>query len=157
MEKEVNRVEVQRIFRGPGVPAASRIRSWAHAVLDARVSGTETVIRVVDVEESAELNRRYRNKIGPTNVLSFHYASVAGEALEHLGDIVICAPVVAREAEMQSKDPNAHWAHMVVHGLLHLLGYDHVDDPDAIEMETLETHILAGLGYPNPYLELADP
>ncbi|MGH8474193.1 MAG: rRNA maturation RNase YbeY [Methylococcales bacterium] len=153
----MNRVEIQRAFQGPGIPASKRIRNWANAVLDPRVHGTESVIRVVDSQESAALNQRFRNKIGPTNVLSFGYGSDTDQPIKLLGDIVICAPVVADEAARQAKDSDAHWAHMVVHGLLHLLGYDHVDDRDAVEMETLETQILSGLGYPDPYRELADP
>ncbi len=152
----MNCVEIQRVFRGLGVPDSDRIQTWAAAVLEKRVHGTESVIRVVDSEESAALNQQYRNKTGPTNVLSFSYGPYADQPVKLLGDVVICAPIVAAEAAQQAKDPDAHWAHMVVHGLLHLLGYDHVQDRDALQMEALELEILSGLGYPDPYREVAD-
>ena len=106
---------------------------------------------MVDTEEMATLNRAYRGKEGPTNVLSFPYDLPPEAGLALLGDIVICAPVVAREAREQGKTLDAHWAHMTVHGALHLLGYDHIDEHEAAAMEALETDILARLDYPCPY------
>ncbi|MGR9106533.1 MAG: rRNA maturation RNase YbeY [Gammaproteobacteria bacterium] len=149
----MNRVDIQRAFEGPGIPDSGRVRRWAAAVLDTRIQDSEAVIRMVDAEESAALNLKYRNKNGPTNVLSFSYEPIAGPPVQLLGDVVICAPVVFAEAADQAKDPEAHWAHMVVHGLLHLLGYDHIEDSDAMEMERVELEILAGLGFPDPYRE----
>ena len=113
----------------------------------------EIVIRVVDEEESAALNGQYRGKAGPTNVLSFPFQAPPGMKTEILGDLLICAPVVVREAEEQGKSLPAHWAHMVVHGVLHLQGYDHIDEQEAVIMETAEIAIMNGLGFPNPYAE----
>jgi len=111
----------------------------------------ECTIRIVDKDESAELNRQYRGKTGPTNVLSFPFESPAEIELNLLGDLVICAPLVIEQAETQNKSPQMHWTHLIVHGCLHLLGYDHINDIDAMEMEKLECQILAEMGYPDPY------
>jgi len=108
-------------------------------------------VRLVDAPEMASLNKTYRGKDGPTNVLSFPADLPPDLDLPLLGDIVICAPVVAAEAREQHKSPDAHWAHMAVHGTLHLLGYDHLDENEAITMEALESAILADLHYPCPY------
>jgi len=108
-------------------------------------------IRIVDEEEMQDLNRQFRHKDKPTNVLSFPCELAPEVELNLLGDLVICAPVVAMEAEQQGKSVEAHWAHMVIHGCLHLLGFDHIHENDAIEMEALETAILAHLGFPPPY------
>lgn len=116
----------------------------------------ELSIRVVDEAESQQLNETYRQKSGPTNILSFPCEVPPGVPNHLLGDLVICAPVVVREAREQGKPEEAHWAHLVVHGVLHLRGYDHIAAEDQDEMETLEIEILAGLGYPNPYLIEAD-
>ena len=147
----MNKVEVQRVHEEPGIPASDLILNWAGAVLDRFVQNSESVIRMVGAEESAALNRAYRKKEGPTNVLSFTYGENGGSPVNLLGDLVICAPVVATEALEQSKSLEAHWAHMVVHGLLHLLGYDHEETSDALEMESMELEFLTGFGYPNPY------
>ncbi|MCI0667194.1 MAG: rRNA maturation RNase YbeY [Methylococcaceae bacterium] len=153
----MNRVEIQRACEGPGIPDSEQFLRWATAVLEHRVRKTESVIRLVDAKESAALNRDYRKQDGPTNVLSFTYGPIGDLPMKLLGDVVICAPLVAAEAAAQQKDPEAHWAHMVVHGLLHLLGYDHVRDSDASQMESLEFEILSGLGYPDPYREAGEP
>lgn len=136
----------------PGVPAEAEFRRWAEAALSGRRAEAELAIRVVDEAESAELNSRYRGKVGPTNVLSFVAELPTGVPLSVLGDLVICAPVVAREAREQGKTAEAHWAHLVVHGCLHLLGFDHEAETEAKAMESLERRILAGLGFPDPYL-----
>ena len=111
----------------------------------------EVAIRVVDDCESQELNRTYRGFDKPTNVLSFQADLPPEVELPLLGDLVICAPVVEREAYEQEKTVEAHYAHMAVHGTLHLLGYDHEDDPSATLMEDLERKVMAGLGFPDPY------
>ncbi|HEU5399625.1 MAG TPA: rRNA maturation RNase YbeY [Gammaproteobacteria bacterium] len=136
----------------PGVPPEAAFRQWAEAALSGRRAEAELAIRVVDEAESAELNSHYRGKTGPTNVLSFMAELPAGVPLPVLGDLVICAPVVAREAREQGKSAEAHWAHLVVHGCLHLLGYDHEAEAEAEAMESVERQILAGLGLPDPYL-----
>ena len=129
-----------------------KFQLWANAAGEAcACNDRELAIRVTDIAESAELNERYRHKTSPTNVLSFPFEDPPGIVTEILGDLVICAPVVQREADEQGKLQEAHWAHMLVHGVLHLCGYDHLDASEADEMEKLETAILAGLGYPPPY------
>ena len=137
------------------VPDEDDIRSWIsdalNAVLPEGTSAREISVRLVDNDEMADLNGRYRDKPQPTNVLSFPSELPDELELPLLGDIVICAPVVNREAEQQGKTLAAHWAHMAVHGTLHLLGYDHIEDEDAQRMESLETRILAGMGLPCPY------
>ncbi|WP_461481148.1 rRNA maturation RNase YbeY [Porticoccus sp.] len=135
------------------VPGCDLVQQWASAALAELDRDTELSVRIVDAEESAELNQQYRHKQGPTNVLSFPADLPEELNLPLLGDLVICAPVVAREAAEQSKSATAHWAHMVVHGCLHLIGYDHLADDEAEAMETLETRILVGLGFPPPYQE----
>jgi probable rRNA maturation factor len=146
-------VDVQFGTRRPWVPAAPTLRRWAKAATSAMPAGARLGIRVVGAAESRRLNRTYRGKDQATNVLSFGGADEAGSPTgeRFLGDLVICAPVVAREARSQGKPQRAHWAHMVVHGTLHLLGLDHENAREAREMERVETGILAGLGYDNPY------
>lgn len=146
------KVSVDNASREPGVPEEVALARWAAAALAGRRAGAELAIRIVDEAEGAELNATYRHKQGATNVLSFPAELPAGVPLPLLGDLVICAPVVAREARDQGKALEAHWAHLVVHGCLHLLGHDHELQADAEEMETLERKILAGMGYPDPYL-----
>nr|WP_232470275.1 rRNA maturation RNase YbeY [Methylococcus sp. BF19-07] len=134
------------------VPDASAFRVWAEAALEK--PHAEVVLRIVDAEESAALNSAYRGKTGPTNVLSFPFVVPAGIPNDLLGDLVICAAVVEREAAEQGKPVEAHWAHMVVHGMLHLQGYDHIEEADAQVMENREIAILQSLGIENPYLEI---
>jgi probable rRNA maturation factor len=145
-------VTVQNGSRGAGVPAAAEIKRWARRALAAEVRG-ELTVRIVDEGESAELNSRYRGKKGPTNVLSFAADAPpgAGEEVLPFGDLVICAEVVEREAREQGKALAAHWAHMVVHGALHLQGYDHETVRDARLMEARERALLAEMGFPDPY------
>lgn len=133
------------------VPPFRELEAWVSAALEGRRENAELTIRIVDADESRALNRDYRGKDSPTNVLSFPAELPPEVEIPLLGDLVICAPVVAREAGEQGKPLAAHWCHMVVHGCLHLLGYDHVEDEQAEAMEALETRILARLGYPNPY------
>ncbi len=146
-----SQVSVEDASAAPGVPSEAEFGRWAGAALAAAGREGELAIRVVGEAEGAELNQTYRNKPGPTNVLSFPAELPPGVPVAVLGDLVICAPVVAREALEQGKAPAAHWAHMTVHGCLHLLGYDHMEDVQARDMEALETRILADLGFPDPY------
>ncbi|BAZ93384.1 endoribonuclease YbeY [Thiohalobacter thiocyanaticus] len=144
-----------QIETGAGdVPSAADFQRWAEAAWRGD-GGAELTLRLVDEAESGELNQAYRGKEGPTNVLSFPVdaAELPGLELPLLGDLVICAPVVAREAAGQGKTAEAHWAHMVVHGMLHLQGYNHLEAAEAEVMERLETDILRRLGYPDPYRE----
>jgi len=146
-------VEVQYAVEAPDLPAEGDVHRWVAAALAGRRGEAEVVVRIVDEAESAELNGTYRGKHYATNVLSFPFEAPPGVAMSLLGDLVICAPVVAREAAEQGKAGMAHWAHMVVHGTLHLIGYDHETDAEAEEMEGLEREILAGLGIGDPYGE----
>ncbi len=135
------------------VPAKAVVKRWAAAALEGRRKQPRLSLRIVDGAESADLNERYRGKAGPTNVLSFPFEPPPGlpDPQPFIGDLAICAPVVEREAVEQGKSLEAHWAHMVVHGILHLLGHDHLDEGEAQEMEALETRILQELGFPAPY------
>ena len=132
-------------------PSPQEFERWVSAALASRREAGEMTIRVVGVSEGAALNETYRHRSGPTNVLSFPIDSSPELDVPLLGDLVICAPLVIREAGEQHKSPVAHWAHLTVHGALHLLGYDHDDPGEAEIMETLESEILADLGYPDPY------
>lgn len=134
-----------------GIPTPHELHSWAEAALTDIDHAVEMVIRVVDERESRELNGRYRGQDKPTNVLSFPFTVPAGVDISHLGDLVICAPVVKREAREQQKREVDHWAHMVVHGVLHLRGMDHQTEEQAHAMEILEKQVLAGLGIDDPY------
>jgi len=142
--------EIQRASNEADIPDAGRLSGWAAAAWRGAID-TEVTIRIVDEAESRALNAEYRHQPKPTNVLSFPFEAPMGVDVGLLGDLVICAPVVQREAQEQGKTPEAHWAHMVVHGMLHLQGYDHMTTDEAGRMETLETEILATLGFPNPY------
>ena len=147
-------VDIQTASAEP-VPSEDDIRGWVRAALAGRIETdtAEVSIRLVDEPEMIELNKTYRAKAGPTNVLSFPADLPRGVATPLLGDIVICAPIVRREAAEQGKPVEAHWAHMTVHGSLHLLGYDHAGDDEAEVMEALETQILQQLDYDCPYTQ----
>ncbi len=144
-------VDVQIASDEDDLPDPAELRRWARAAVSGLREESELTIRIVDEAEGARLNSSYRNEDRATNVLSFPFAPPEGVDMPLLGDIVICAPVVRREADEQSKSADSHWAHMVVHGSLHLLGYDHMQAHEALKMETLETRILADLGFDNPY------
>ena len=140
-------------------PSENRLQRWletARATL-AIEEALELTIRLVDNDEMQELNREYRGKDYPTNVLSFPCDWDLPEEPRLLGDVVIAAAVVNREAKEQKKTMEAHWAHIVIHGFLHLLGYDHIEDADAEKMENTEREILAQLGYADPYAETPAP
>lgn len=133
------------------LPEQTDLEQWVAAAVAQHRDEAEVSVLIVDTEEGAELNEQWRGKQGATNVLSFPSDLPAELNLPLLGDLIICAPVVEREAQEQSKALQAHWAHMMIHGTLHLLGYDHIIEAEAEEMEALETKILAELGYPDPY------
>ena len=135
-----------------GLPTVEQIEQWATAAVQPQSDEVEMTVRIVDEAESHELNLNYRGKDRPTNVLSFPFECPDEVELPLLGDLVICRQVVEREAQEQDKPLMAHWAHMVVHGSLHLLGYDHIEDDEAEEMESLETQIMTRLGFADPYL-----
>jgi len=134
-------------------PPASDFKKWASAALAGKKEGAQLTIRVVHEKESTYLNEHYRHKNGPTNVLSFPAEYAEDIPVSHIGDIVICSPIVFNEAKTQNKDPKAHWAHLTVHGILHLLGYDHTNEQDASEMESCEINILKQIGFTNPYIQ----
>ena len=135
-------------------PSPDLIQTWVEAVLSGQRDEAELTVRIVDTDEIQQLNNTYRHKDKSTNVLSFPFEQPEGiDELPLLGDVVICASVVESEAIQQAKPSDAHWAHMVVHGVLHLLGYDHIEDQEAEEMESLEIQVLEKLGVSNPYIE----
>lgn len=145
-------LEIQNASSVSNLPTPDQLRVWAEAAFADRRQRAELSIRLVDESEGADLNGRFRGRKGPTNVLSFPFDPLPGLAnCDLIGDLVICAPVVAREAVEQGKSLQAHWAHMLVHGVLHLLGYDHLGAEQAAQMEELETRIIRGLGFPAPY------
>ncbi|WP_144714398.1 rRNA maturation RNase YbeY [Aeromonas veronii] len=135
-----------------GLPTEAQLQGWLDGAILGFQLEAEVTVRIVDEAESNELNLTYRGKDKPTNVLSFPFEAPPGLELPLLGDLVICRQVVEREAEEQGKPLMAHWAHMVVHGSLHLLGYDHIEDEEAEEMEALERDIMLELGFADPYL-----
>ena len=155
------RIDIQIASDTGELPDEDQFRSWvASAMQAANVNNAgefEISLRLVNEDESRDLNNRYRQQDKATNVLSFPYDALDGlpeEAIRPLGDLVICTPVVVREASQQHKAIRDHWAHMVIHGTLHLLGYDHEEEAQARTMETLETDVLREFGIENPYREI---
>jgi probable rRNA maturation factor len=144
-------VEVSYAARKPWVPARARFRMWAHTALRELGASGVVSVRVVGSARSRSLNGRYRGKHQPTNVLSFAGPGLAPDGANYLGELVICAPVVAREARAQGKPRESHWAHMTVHGVMHLLGFDHELAKEADEMASREVQILDRLGFADPY------
>ncbi len=149
----MNYLDVQLAFDADNLPTEQQLQTWIDVALSECTHDTELVIRIVDESESASLNQHYRNKTGPTNILSFPFEApdLPDFASDLLGDLVICAPVVAKEALNQQKLLHHHWAHIVIHGVLHLLGYDHIDDDEAEIMEQKEIALLQHLNINNPY------
>lgn len=145
-------VDLQIACTNSDLPREDQFQKWVNASLLPDHDNLELTIRVVECEESENLNNQYRNKNKPTNVLSFPFEVPEGINLNLLGDIVICADIVSQEILVQNKTLLEHWAHMTIHGCMHLLGYDHVNDSDAEHMEALEIDILAKLGFNNPYI-----
>lgn len=151
-------LDLQQASEAPFKFSAKALTDWAEAALNAvstkdGEASYELTIRIVNEAESQALNHEYRGKDKPTNVLSFPFEVPEHVELSLLGDLIICQQVVEREATEQGKTSQAHWAHMVIHGVLHLLGYDHIEDDEAEEMEAIEIDVLATLGFANPYLE----
>ncbi len=150
-------IDIESNSKSQQIPALVDLERWISVALQSqKLEEAEVSVYIVDEDESQELNAQYRGRDYPTNVLSFP-ADIAEEVgVPLLGDLVICAPVVEREAQAQGKTLQAHWAHMLIHGTLHLVGFDHIDDDEAETMETLETQIVTGLGYPAPYQEITE-
>lgn len=133
------------------IPDKEKIQQWLTIILPQFVPQAELTIRIVDEQESQYLNNHYRHKDKPTNVLSFPFEAPVEMETPLLGDLVICKQIVEQEAKEQQKTLESHWAHMIVHGCLHLLGYDHITDDEAEEMESIEIEIMTELGFANPY------
>lgn len=148
-------VDVQCATSSPALPGDSEFTRWVELVTHDLPYSVSVSVRLVDEEESQELNKRYRMRDAATNVLSFPCDLKDEQDVRVLGDIVVCAPLVAREAESQGKEANNHWAHLVIHGVLHLLGHDHQEPDEALIMESLEITLLEQLKINNPYGEPA--
>lgn len=152
-------LDIQNPENYTAIPSEATLVQWAQAAWQGE-GEAGVVVRVVAEAESQELNRAYRGRDYPTNVLSFPYEPpplpLEADETAYLGDLVICQSVLCREAAEQGKTPEQHWAHLLVHGLLHLQGYDHINDAEAEAMEALETRILAQLGFPDPYQQLTE-
>jgi probable rRNA maturation factor len=144
-------IDIENVSGIDSIPDEKSMIKWAKLALGKKHKNAEICLRIVDIDEGQYLNKEWRNKDSATNVLSFP----VGETIEHapnlLGDIVICAPIVEQEAEQQKKDNEAHWAHLIIHGILHLQGYDHMTEKEAAVMEEKEIQILKETGYANPY------
>jgi len=144
-------VDLQVDVEDSALPSPQTFEQWIATALEGRRERGEICIRIVSQEESQALNREYRGKDKPTNVLSFPFEAPPGIPLDLLGDLAICADIVRDEAQEQGKALHDHWAHMVIHGTLHLLGFDHIKDDEAERMEALERELLARLGIADPY------
>jgi probable rRNA maturation factor len=155
-------IEIQVAEEAADVPEPPQLAAWADAALAAvGRPGQAVTVRIVGEAEGRALNRDFRGRDYATNVLSFPFPEVPPEAMAelgapYLGDLAVCAPVVAREADEQGKAHAAHWAHMVVHGVLHLAGHDHAEAGQAERMEAVEREVLAGMGFPDPYVDPKD-
>ena len=144
-------VDLQIASTAEEIPSEREFVTWVTCALKQYKKAFELTVRIVEIEESQHLNLQYRHKDKPTNVLSFPFDVPAEVDLNLLGDLIICADIVKKEAEEQHKNLKDHWAHLVIHGCLHLLGYDHITNDEAEEMESLEIALLAQLGIPDPY------
>lgn len=152
-------LEIQRAVPGAHIPGDDQFQLWVEAALAGTGRQVRLTIRIADEQEAWQFNRDYRHKDYATNVLSFPAELPEGLPEEvrepQLGDLLICAPVVAREAKEQNRKEEDHWAHLTIHGMLHLLGHDHIEAEEAESMESLETEILAKLGISDPYVDLS--
>ena len=146
-------INIQNACSDPNIPNEEQLQQWALLALGKRVAAGALTLRIVDAAESQGLNHHYRQQDKPTNVLAFPFEAFPGlEPREPIiGDVVICTAIVNQEATQQHKTANAHWAHIVIHGVLHLLGYDHIEASQAKVMESLEIDLLQQLGYADPY------
>ncbi len=144
-------LDVQVNSENADIPARHVVETWVEEAIRDRGKVAELTVRIVDEAESRALNERFRRQDKPTNVLSFPAELPAAVDTPLLGDIVICAPLVAEEAEKQHKSLQSHWAHLVIHGVLHLLGHDHQDEKEAVDMEAIEVDLLASMGFSDPY------
>ena len=150
----IRELDVQRIIDTGYLPSDKDLQLWVEKALLGYSKDAEVVIRIVDIKEISLLNRQYRHKEGATNILSFPFEIPEGvEGINLLGDLAVCAEVLDQEAKIQRKALKDHWAHIIIHGILHLLGYDHMEEQDAIEMENKEILILQQLRIDNPYQE----
>ncbi len=149
----MSQIEIQIASDATEIPHVNQLELWCNAALAREQADAALALRIVDIDEMQALNHNYRGKNQATNVLAFPCDLPADLGLNQLGDVVICAKIVTDEAKAQQKTRDAHWAHIVVHGTLHLLGYDHIEEDDANEMEALETRIVTDLGFPPPYDE----
>ncbi|MCK5871740.1 MAG: rRNA maturation RNase YbeY [Methylococcales bacterium] len=147
-------LEIQQISQHSNLPTEAQFQYWVDSVLSAHSEEFEIVIRIVNESESAALNQQYRHKKGATNILSFPFEVPDNISMNLLGDLVICAPVIEQEARAQHKELLNHWAHLVIHGVLHLLGYDHLETVEAEEMEAKEIAFLKTININNPYQEI---
>lgn len=151
------RVILDNTTHEPSLPTEAQFQEWIDCILSTvedklDESVDNVTISIVDLEKSAALNEAFRGKSGPTNVLSFTYDPIPGFPEESLGDLAICADIMKEEAQQQDTPIIAHWAHLTIHGILHLLGYDHLTDDEAATMEALEINALKKLGFENPYV-----
>lgn len=149
----MNLIEIQIESQSKQIPAEKQFEDWVDEVLKNEDQDLEIVIRIVDEDEMIRFNEQYRDKKGTTNILSFPFEVPDGVESQLLGDLLVCAPVVEEESKEQNKKLEHHWAHLIIHGILHLLGYNHIDDVEAEEMEKLEIDILTTIGINNPYQE----
>jgi len=151
MKKSSIKIDLQNDSHIADIPSIEQLENWVSHSLQSTFSQLEQTIRVVEQSESRSLNKTWRGKDKATNVLSFPAEDSEYLDYDHLGDLVICASVVEAEASQQNKNPVSHWAHMVVHGMLHLQGFDHITEAQAEQMEAMEIEILTTLGHTNPY------
>ncbi|WP_076418432.1 rRNA maturation RNase YbeY [Colwellia sp. UCD-KL20] len=147
-------LDVQIACENQTLPSIEQLQLWTDTALSTIENAPELTIRLVETKESQQLNHQYRQKDKPTNVLSFPFEVPEGIDINLLGDLIICADVVIQEAQEQNKKCDDHWAHLVIHGCLHLLGYDHIKENEATEMESIEIKLLSTLGIDNPYQEV---
>jgi len=146
-------LDLQIACKSNKIPTEDQFQLWVNTTLKPYNKSFELTVRIVELQESQQLNQQYRDKDKPTNVLSFPFEVPDGIELDLLGDLVVCASVVEQEAQQQNKTIQSHWAHMIIHGCLHLLGYDHISELEAQEMEGLEVKLLSSLNIENPYIE----
>lgn len=145
------KINLQTAYSKNDMPTLNDFKKWASETLRGRTNKNELTIRIVDEQESEQLNKQYRLKSGPTNILSFPYEDLPNVKNNLIGDLVICAPLVEQEANKYKKTSQAHWAHLTIHGCLHLLGYDHIKESDSQLMESVEISLLKKLGFKDPY------